>query len=360
VTDFTLIRPGALHRANNGYLVIDARRLLQQPHAWEELKRHCAPAASHRVARAGADLVSTVSLEPEPIPLETRSCSSVSDICTTCSRSSTPSSRSCSRSPPISRTPSSATARASRSLRASRDRGPARGAAAPRPRGGRGPGGAGRAPHRHLLQAHRAPRQHPRPAPGGDHRASQESSDRIRGGDVVPRSRRRSGAPAGCASAPRRRSNGHGADRHERGTDRPGERAVRPAARRLRLRASEPHHARVRLGSGQLVDIEREVELGARSTPRAFSSSRAFSAPISRASTRCRCTRASSSSSPMAASRETARRAPSCWPAVGDRRGAAQPVVAVTGSVNQLGQVQPIGGVNEKIEASTTYAAERG
>ena len=39
VTDFTLVRPGALHRANGGYLVLDARKLLVQPFAWDELKR---------------------------------------------------------------------------------------------------------------------------------------------------------------------------------------------------------------------------------------------------------------------------------------------------------------------------------
>ena len=39
VTDFTLIRPGALHRANGGYLLVDADKLLQQPLAWEALKR---------------------------------------------------------------------------------------------------------------------------------------------------------------------------------------------------------------------------------------------------------------------------------------------------------------------------------
>ena len=39
VTDFTLIKPGAIHRANGGYLIIDAMRLLQQPYAWEGLKR---------------------------------------------------------------------------------------------------------------------------------------------------------------------------------------------------------------------------------------------------------------------------------------------------------------------------------
>ena len=38
VTDFTLIKPGALHRANGGYLILDARKLLLEPHAWEELK----------------------------------------------------------------------------------------------------------------------------------------------------------------------------------------------------------------------------------------------------------------------------------------------------------------------------------
>ena len=39
MTDFTLIQPGSMHRANGGYLLLDARRLLTQPLAWEELKR---------------------------------------------------------------------------------------------------------------------------------------------------------------------------------------------------------------------------------------------------------------------------------------------------------------------------------
>ena len=38
-TDFTLIKPGALHQANGGYLLIDVRQLLQQDYAWEGLKR---------------------------------------------------------------------------------------------------------------------------------------------------------------------------------------------------------------------------------------------------------------------------------------------------------------------------------
>ena len=39
VTNFMLIKPGALHRANGGYLLIDSRALLMQPFAWDTLKR---------------------------------------------------------------------------------------------------------------------------------------------------------------------------------------------------------------------------------------------------------------------------------------------------------------------------------
>ncbi|MGD9386428.1 MAG: ATP-binding protein [Thioalkalispiraceae bacterium] len=70
-TDFTLIKPGALHRANGGYLIIDAIKLLSQPYAWEGLKRAL---QSHEIKIQSLaqiySLVSTVSLEPEPIPLD--------------------------------------------------------------------------------------------------------------------------------------------------------------------------------------------------------------------------------------------------------------------------------------------------
>jgi lon-related putative ATP-dependent protease len=72
VTDFTLIRGGALHRANGGYLVLDARRLLTQPFAWEELKR-ALRSGELRIESLGDRLgLATVSLEPEPIPLDTK------------------------------------------------------------------------------------------------------------------------------------------------------------------------------------------------------------------------------------------------------------------------------------------------
>jgi len=73
VTDFNLIRPGALHRANGGYLLIDARELLMQPYAWEGLKRvlRAQEVRTESLSQA-LSLVSTVSLEPEPIPLNVK------------------------------------------------------------------------------------------------------------------------------------------------------------------------------------------------------------------------------------------------------------------------------------------------
>jgi lon-related putative ATP-dependent protease len=72
-TDFTLIRPGALHRANGGYLLLDAHKLLMQPYAWEALKR-CLQTSQIRIESLGQmlSLVSTVSLEPQPVALEVK------------------------------------------------------------------------------------------------------------------------------------------------------------------------------------------------------------------------------------------------------------------------------------------------
>jgi lon-related putative ATP-dependent protease len=72
-TSFMLIKPGALHRANGGYLVIDALRTLQQPYAWEGLKR--ALHARHIKIESLAEslsLLSTVSIEPAAIPLDVK------------------------------------------------------------------------------------------------------------------------------------------------------------------------------------------------------------------------------------------------------------------------------------------------
>ncbi len=70
VSDFRRLKPGALHRANGGYLLLDARSLLSEPFSWAALKRAL---KTRRVRFESVDdilsLTSTVSLEPDPIPL---------------------------------------------------------------------------------------------------------------------------------------------------------------------------------------------------------------------------------------------------------------------------------------------------
>jgi lon-related putative ATP-dependent protease len=73
VTDFTLVRGGALHRANGGYLVIPVEEMLRNPFTWDSLKRNL---SSRKVTiedmseRLG--VASTKSLQPAPIPLDVR------------------------------------------------------------------------------------------------------------------------------------------------------------------------------------------------------------------------------------------------------------------------------------------------
>ncbi|SHL29173.1 Predicted ATP-dependent protease [Roseovarius litoreus] len=73
VTNFTMIKPGALHRANGGFLVLDALHVLQEPFAWDALKR-CLRTGEISIYSPGErlSLISTVSLDPDPIPLKTR------------------------------------------------------------------------------------------------------------------------------------------------------------------------------------------------------------------------------------------------------------------------------------------------
>jgi lon-related putative ATP-dependent protease len=72
-TDFKLIKPGAVHLANGGYLVLDAAKVVSQPMIWEELKRIM---RSRRLRIEGIyeslGLSSTVTLEPEEIPIDVK------------------------------------------------------------------------------------------------------------------------------------------------------------------------------------------------------------------------------------------------------------------------------------------------
>ena len=73
VTDFNLIKAGALHRSKGGYLLVDALKVLQQPFAYEGLKR-ALQSRNIKIESLGEamSLMSTYSLEPEPVDLSVK------------------------------------------------------------------------------------------------------------------------------------------------------------------------------------------------------------------------------------------------------------------------------------------------
>lgn len=71
ITDFTMIRAGALHRANGGYLILDVIKVLTEPFVWDGLKRTLR-SGKLKIESIGQmySLISTVSLEPEALPVK--------------------------------------------------------------------------------------------------------------------------------------------------------------------------------------------------------------------------------------------------------------------------------------------------
>lgn len=72
-TDFSMIKAGAVHHANGGYLVIDAQDLLKNPFSYDALKR----ALKNREVRVEDVLeqyrfIATAGLKPDPIPLDVK------------------------------------------------------------------------------------------------------------------------------------------------------------------------------------------------------------------------------------------------------------------------------------------------
>ncbi|TXZ88654.1 AAA family ATPase, partial [Vibrio cholerae] len=71
--DFSLIRPGSLHKANGGVLLMDAVKVLEQPYVWDGLKRALrSRQLSFTSLEKEVTLTGTVSLDPEPIPLDVK------------------------------------------------------------------------------------------------------------------------------------------------------------------------------------------------------------------------------------------------------------------------------------------------
>lgn len=72
-TDFTLVRAGSLHRANGGYLIIQVNDLMKSMYAWDELKKAL---RNKEIRITELDIEqrvrSTVSPKPSPIPLQTK------------------------------------------------------------------------------------------------------------------------------------------------------------------------------------------------------------------------------------------------------------------------------------------------
>ncbi|ENU94300.1 hypothetical protein F971_00199 [Acinetobacter vivianii] len=70
-TDFTLIRPGSLHQANGGFLMLEAEQLLEQPYAWQGLKRAL---KSGQLKLSSLEhmltLTGSISIEPASVPLD--------------------------------------------------------------------------------------------------------------------------------------------------------------------------------------------------------------------------------------------------------------------------------------------------
>ena len=69
-TDFTMIKPGLLHQANGGYIVFQIKDLLQNPVCYEALKKaiKIKQAAIENYAEQKSGMI-LVSIKPEPIPL---------------------------------------------------------------------------------------------------------------------------------------------------------------------------------------------------------------------------------------------------------------------------------------------------
>ena len=72
-TDFSLIRPGSLHKANGGYLLMDAIKVLEQPFVWDGLKRALrSKSIQINSLEREMTLSGTISIEPEPVPLDVK------------------------------------------------------------------------------------------------------------------------------------------------------------------------------------------------------------------------------------------------------------------------------------------------
>ena len=363
VTDFSLIRAGALHRANGGYLVLDARQLLMQPFAWEELKR-ALRAGEIRIESLGDRLGLRPSRwNPSRSPSTRRSSSSATARSTTCWPSWIRTSSSCSRCRWTSTRTSRACPRPSSGTRGSSGTLAARGGMRPLEPGAvaavidqaaRLAGDAERL-SMHMRRVSDLVRE-------ADERAGKAGHDRVSAADIeaaVVSMRRR-------ASRIQERSLAE----IQRGTvlvSTSGA-AVGVANGLSVIQLGEAEFGRptrisasVSLGDGELVDIEREVKLGGPIHSKGVLILGGFlGARYGR--TRPLSIRASLvfEQSYGGVEGDSASMAEACALLSAIAEVPLRQSIAMTGSMNQGGEVQPIGGVNEKIEGFFDVCSARG
>jgi lon-related putative ATP-dependent protease len=71
-TDFSRIKPGSLLRANGGYLILDLEDALTEPLVWKQLKRTLKSGQLHTDAYDPFALFTAAALKPQPIPIDTK------------------------------------------------------------------------------------------------------------------------------------------------------------------------------------------------------------------------------------------------------------------------------------------------
>ncbi len=73
ITDIDMIKPGAIHQANGGYLVVQATDLFTSPLSWDAMKRTL-KSQEARIENIGQQYspIPTTTLNPEPIPIDVK------------------------------------------------------------------------------------------------------------------------------------------------------------------------------------------------------------------------------------------------------------------------------------------------
>jgi predicted ATP-dependent protease len=72
-TNYRMIRPGAMHRANGGYLLLDVDKLIEQPYAWETLKLALKfGSLKMDLPQHDVGMVNSITLNPQQIPIDVK------------------------------------------------------------------------------------------------------------------------------------------------------------------------------------------------------------------------------------------------------------------------------------------------